>query len=153
MSDVHNARCEADLIDRLRAARNVTAELMDAVMHASLRLPRLNKAGRAVAHLQGLLRAEAWTDAALAWAAIEAPQWRLRRLVHDDGLWLCALSRAPNLPLELDDTADGAHPLMPLAVMLAAVEARTRLALPERSLARAASLPAAGRAVCCDNFG
>jgi hypothetical protein len=71
---------------------------------ACTRLP----AGKA-ARIDQLIDAGAWNDAALALIELELPAWKLRRLVYEDGEWLCSLSRQPNLPLALDDTADARH--------------------------------------------
>ena len=101
-----------------------------------------------------MIEAGAWTDAALALIDIELPAWRLRRLVHEDGEWLCSLSRQPNLPAELDDSADARHEVLPLAILSALVEARRKT-----GAVRVTSTPTVGRvrptsgyAVCCDSF-
>src|SRR5262245_60791985 len=90
------------------------------------RLQLLRATGTA-AQLDRLIEAGAWTDAAIALIGIELPGWQLRRLVYEDGEWLCALSRQPNLPLELDDTADASHEMPALAILCAFVEARRRI--------------------------
>jgi hypothetical protein len=46
-----------------------------------------------------LIEAGAWADATLAMVELELPYWNLRRLVHEDGEWLCSLSKQPNLPV------------------------------------------------------
>jgi len=37
-----------------------------------------------------LIESEAWTEAALALVELELPLWKLRRLVHEEGIWLCS---------------------------------------------------------------
>ena len=140
------------LINRLRQAAEVAPELMGTVLAHSRRLPQLNGTGRVVARLQGLIQAEAWTDAALALAAIEAPRWTLRRLAHDGNAWQCSLSQQPNLPIELDDAAEGAHPALALAIVLAMIEARSRQPRMEVTAPRQQSRSASTQIICCDNF-
>jgi hypothetical protein len=139
------------LTDRLRRARAPASGLIaDVIVETT---PVLKRAGKA-APIDRLIEAGAWTDAALALIDIELPAWKLRRLVHEDGEWLCSLSREPNLPAELDDSADARHEVLPLAILSALVEARRKTgAVP------ATSTPTLGQvrrtssyAVCCDSF-
>src|SRR5689334_18349387 len=44
------------------------------------------------ARIHRLLADEAWTEAGLALIEVGLPQWTLRRIVRDDGEWLCTLS-------------------------------------------------------------
>ena len=100
-----------------------------------------------------LSESEAWTDLALALIERELPEWTLRRLVNADGEWLCSLSTHPNVPLELDDTADARHENLPLAILSAFVEARRRSFRAEprvQTVPRVSSAP--GDPLCCDNF-
>jgi hypothetical protein len=143
------------LAQQLRLARSVTPDLMaDVVTEACMRLPLLQKAGTAVDRFAQLVKASAWTDAAVALIELELPQWELRRLVREDGEWWCSLSQQPGLPAELDETADGNHEVLPLAILSAFVEARRHaIATCEAEappVPRARSAP--GYAVCCDNF-
>jgi hypothetical protein len=113
----------------------------------------VNRASKA-AQINQLIEAGAWNDAALALIALELPAWKLRRLVHEDGQWLCSLSRQPNLPLALDDTADASHEVLPLAILDAFVGARRRAcAMRETSLPTVPPVRrTSGYAICCDNF-
>jgi hypothetical protein len=77
--------------------------------------------------------AYAWTDAALAVIALELPGWQLRRLEYDGSQWFCALSRGPNLPAMLDDTADANHELMPIAILRAFFQARRMTEIAPRA--------------------
>ena len=100
-----------------------------------------------------LIEAGAWTEAALALVELELPQWKLRRLVYDDGEWLCSLSKQPQLPLGLDDVAEASHEILPLAILSAFVQAQRTTATNAVSLTRVPQVhPASGYAVCCDNF-
>ncbi len=133
---------------RIDAATAATPDLfLDVVAQACLRhaIPQTEKRRR----LGTLIEAGAWLDAALALIDLELPLWSVRRLVCDEGDWLCSLSREPNLPLPLDDTADAHHAVPALAVLAAFVEARMRTA-PARS--RVSALPATARASVLDNF-
>jgi hypothetical protein len=78
----------------------------------------------------------------------------VRRLVREDGEWFCSLTRQPNVPVALDDSADASHQALPLAILGAFLEARRRM-----SAVRDAAVPivpqvrpAYGCAICCDNF-
>jgi hypothetical protein len=139
------------LTDRLRLAPAPASDLIADVIVGAF--PVLKGNGNSV-WIDRLIEAGAWTDAALALIEIELPAWRLRRLVHEDGEWLCSLSRQPNLPAELDDSADARHEVLPLAILSALVEARRKT-----GAVRVISAPTVGRvrptsgdAVCCDSF-
>src|SRR5882757_332400 len=93
-----------ELEERLRRALVVTPDLMSDVIGRAC--PRFTASrSAATAKVARLIESKAWTDAALALLEFELPHWTLRRLVHEDGEWLCSLSRQPGLPLELDDVA------------------------------------------------
>jgi hypothetical protein len=84
------------------------------------------------------------------------PQWKLRRLVYEDGAWLCSLSQQWNLPDWLSDSAQARHESLPLAVLNAMLEADQCDALPPRP---AISVPQCrpesvvpAEITCCDNF-
>lgn len=151
MFDVHDDR-NTVLLERVGKAEDVTPDLMASILGHSVRLVALNKAGRVVTQLNALVAAEAWTDAALALAAIEAPHWTLRRLARDGDVWQCSLSRQPILPIELDDAAEGAHPVLPLAIVIAMIEARSRHPQLETDALRQQPQPASVHVICCDNF-
>jgi hypothetical protein len=142
------------LTEQLRRAPAVTRNLIVAVIaDACSRLPVLYRAGTAV-RIDRLIKAGAWSDAVLALIELELPAWKLRRLVYQDGEWFCSLSKRPNIPAEIDETADGVHQVLPLAMLTAFVEVRRRAGavrgtgLPAMRSARAPSDDAA----CCDNF-
>ena len=101
-----------------------------------------------------MIEAGAWGDVALALIEIELPAWKLRRLIYEDGEWFCSLSKQPNLPVELDDTADGRHDVLPLAILSAFIEARRckQLCARNQFADRAASPAGIANAICCDNF-
>lgn len=107
----------------------------------------------AKAKLDRLMESGAWTEASLALVELELPQWKLRRLVYDDGEWLCSLSRQPRLPLGLDEAAEASHEVMPLAILIALLEARRAA---DSSVTDVSTVPRVrllpSYAVCCDNF-
>jgi hypothetical protein len=80
------------------------------------------------ARIDRLIEARAWNDAALALVELELPRW-LRRLVYENGKWHCSLSRHPNLPVALDETATASHEVLPLAILAALVEAHHRMSV------------------------
>lgn len=141
------------LDEELRHAGELQRPLFDKIIaRACIRVPLLNKLGKAE-QVDRLAAAGAWTDAALALIALELPGWKVRRLVYENGEWLCSVSRQPNVPISLDDTADAVHEALPLAIMLAFVEARRRTSVAFRfvpAIPQAGQTP--GLALCCDNF-
>jgi hypothetical protein len=91
-----------ELGDRLRNTHAVTAELMSEVIGAACRrFPSPGQSGK-TARIERFIRAEAWTDAALALIDLELPLWHVRRIAYDEGEWYCALSRECELPEWLD---------------------------------------------------
>src|ERR1700730_15764087 len=121
---VHEDRLER-LSERLCRAPEVTSDLFSDAMAICTRIAVLAKAGK-TDRLDGLVRANAWTDAALALLALEMPNWKLRRLEYEDGEWVCSLSTRPNVPVEIDDTADARHEVLPLAILSAFLGARRK---------------------------
>ena len=122
-------------------------------MDACIRLPVLYMPGTAV-RINQLIKAGAWSDAAIAVIEYEMPTWKLRRLVYQEGEWLCSLSKQLNMPEQIDETADGIHDVMPLAILSAFIKARrmtdaswTIGTLPPQSLP-----PPSDDVVCCENF-
>ena len=136
----------------LRGAQAVTAELMFGVMmQACVRCAARSRTAQA--RVNQLIEAGAWTDAALALLELELPQWKVRRLVQEDGEWLCTLSKQPQLPLGLDEVAEATHEVLPLAILIALLQARCATAMgTTSSTAVPAVRPSAGYAVSCDNF-
>jgi hypothetical protein len=123
------------LANELRLAPAPAPELFSRVVaDACRRLPILRSAGK-TAQLDRLIEAEAWTDAALALIELELPGWKLRRLAYEDGEWICSLSGQPNLPAQIDDTADSNHEVPALALLSALVEACRRISESKISVA------------------
>jgi hypothetical protein len=145
----HEEPLEA-LQEQLRRAHALTPDLIShVIVNACTRLPAV-KATR----IDQLIEAGAWRNVALALIELELPAWKLRSLVYENGEWLCSLSRQPNLPEALDDTADASHEVLPLAILSAFVEARRRTsAMRETSLQTVRQVRrTSGYAICCDNF-
>ncbi len=120
---------------------------------ACRRLPLLRAVGKS-GPLDQLIAARAWHDAAFILIELELPMCKLRRLVYEDGEWLCSLSRHPNFPATFDETADAVHEEPVLAVLLAFIEARRRGdAVYDAGVAIARSARRASVYVaCCNNF-
>lgn len=137
------------LEDRLRSATAITPALMAEVVQACARVPALSSAAKS--KISRLIKSEAWTDAALALLEFESPQWQLRRLACADGEWWCTLSRQPWLALELDEAVEARHDVLPLAILIAVVEAR-QTASVESSTTVPRVHSAQEYPVCCDNF-
>lgn len=145
------------LLDRLEEviciAPKPTGELFAKIVAgACTRVPILTRSGSAGA-LSRLVESEAWADAALTLVQLELPGWSLRRLIREHGIWVCSLSRQPNVPADFDDTADGRHDVMPLAVLRAFLEARrmaAALARPAVPISTVVPMPTGF--VDCENF-
>jgi hypothetical protein len=146
-----------DLQDRLRRAQVVTPDLMSKVVAgACTRIAMPGNATKA-ARIDRLIESEAWTEAALALVELELPQWKLRRLVYEEGAWHCSLSKQWNLPVWLSDSAEARHESLPLAILSALIEANqcpdppcgpATSAVPR--CRNQSSSPA--EVMCCDNF-
>ena len=137
------------LADRLRLSSGADPEIFCDVMAACERTNTLRRAGKTKI-VDQFLADRAWTDAALALVALEVPAWSVRRMVYEDGEWLCSLSRQPSLPIEIDDTVDAQHPVLSLAILRALLDARQRLA--PAKLEPTARRDSELLAHCCDNF-
>ena len=155
MSLLTETHYPADLNDRLRNAYAVTAEfLSDIIGQTCRRFPSTSQGGK-TARIERLIQSGAWTDAALALIDLELPQWQLRRIAYDEGEWHCALSRERELPDWLDQSAEGRHADLALAILSAFVEAQhisAPLGRPRvptvRTIADQLYEP-----LCSDNFG
>ena len=140
------------LTEQLRFAPALTPDLLsNVVSDVCTRLPVLKKAGK-TARIDRLIEAGAWSDVALALIEIELPAWKLRRLIYEDGEWFCSLSKQPSLPVDLDDTADARHDVLPLAIISAFVEARGRAIASHETGSTTVPQIWPASAACCDNF-
>ena len=145
------------LQDQLRRAQVVTPDLMSKVVAGACScINTPSRAGKA-ARIARLIESEAWTEAALALVELELPLWRLRRLVYEDGAWLCSLSKQWNLPIWLSDSAEALHESLPLAILSALIAARQSGEPSSRPMAGSVpqcriepSFPV--ETMCCDNF-
>ena len=138
---------------RLGLAPEITSDLFSDVMAICARLAVLTSAAK-TGRLSDFIEAEAWTDAALTLITLEAPNWKLRRLAYEDGEWVCSLSTEPNMPIEIDDTADARHEVLPLAILSAFLDARRKGSevRETRSLTGPRLRPTSEHTMCCDNF-
>jgi hypothetical protein len=117
------------LTAQLRDAPAVTAELLSEIIRkACRRFPSQGQRDR-TARIEQLIATGAWMDAILALIDLELPQWQIRRIAYDGGEWLCALSRAPELPEWLDQPIEAHHDDLPLAILSAFVDAQ-RISAP-----------------------
>jgi len=141
------------LADSLREAGTATAVLVSEVIgHACWRLRALPK-NNSSHHIERLIDARAWTDAALGLLELELPQWKIRRIVYDDGEWHCALSRQRELPDWLDQSIEASHAELPLAILSLLVKARCATSSDDSCAPIASGLDKQlGAPLCCDNF-
>src|SRR5690242_19785103 len=91
----------SEIFDQLEGELRLAPALMPTVFAnvisgACSRLPNLRRPGE-LARLEQLIAAGAWTDAALVLVELELPAWSLRRLIREDEIWFCSLSRQRNL--------------------------------------------------------
>lgn len=141
------------LDEALCLAPKLTRDLFAKVIAgACSRVPVLTQSGNAT-RLGRLVESGAWADVVLALIELELPGWSLRRLIREDGIWSCSLSRQPNLPAALDDSAHGSHDDMPLAILRAFLQAR-RMAAAGSHRATSVPLvePVQAAFLCCENF-
>jgi hypothetical protein len=146
----HENRLER-LSEKLRLADSVTPDLLAEVVVELC--PQAARHSAWTARLNNLAKSAAWTDWSLELIRLALPNWHLRRLASEDGIWFCSLSERPHLPLALGDAAEATHEDLPLAILSAIVEARRTGITPQlkdRSVPHV--LPAQGHAICCDNF-
>ena len=142
-----------DLQEQIGRAQTITPELMADVIARTC--PRLHAQRRtAKARVIRLVESGAFADATLALLELELPQWKLRRLIYEDGEWHCSLSKHVNLPTELDEMAEANHEDLPLAILYAFVEARRQSLIAGKSRPQSVPQvrPMQGYAICCDNF-
>ena len=141
------------LEDEVRFASKPSSGLFSKIIAGlCTRMSALDRAGR-TRPIGPLLEMQAWTESALALIRYELPAWQVRRMVHDGAAWMCSLSRQPYLPPGLDDGVDATHESLPLAILMAFLEARRRMAtLPQAPTTIPSIAPAPEGVVCCDNF-
>ena len=142
------------LSDKLRAADDMTRELMAEALAVTCRRAPFQGHSAKVLRLNQLAAAYAWTDAALALIELELPFWHVRRIAYDAGEWYCAVSRQRELPDWLDQSIEARHPDLALAILIAFVEAQRATApRSSTSVPEAFSRPSSNYIrVCCDNF-
>lgn len=151
--DLNHEEHLRELQKRLHRARMITPDLIAKVIAQVC--PRLQAQRRASkARIIDFVESGACADAALALLESELPQWKLRRLIYEDGEWHCALSKHVGLPAELDDMAEGNHESLPLAILSAFVEARRHslTAGEDRPKSVPQVRPTRSYPICCDNF-
>jgi hypothetical protein len=141
------------LEDELRLAPALVPTVFAKVISGLCRrLPSLTHPG-GIARLDRLIAAGAWTDATLVLIELELPAWSLRRLIREDYEWFCSLSRQPNLPATLDVTADAHHDSIPLAILLAFLQARRTAEIAPTAISVTPHVPLGPHSmICCDNF-
>jgi hypothetical protein len=142
-----------ELQEQICRARAITPGLMaDAIARACPRLHLQHSTARD--RVARLIESGAFADASLALLALELPQWKLRRLIYEEGEWHCSLSKHIGLPAHLDEPAEGSHESLALAILSAFVEARRDTLTVAESAPHSVPLlrPAEGCVICCDNF-
>jgi hypothetical protein len=137
----------------LQSAHEPSLDLVERIITGlGARISRRGKS-ETLGRLIHFAKVGAWTDAALALIALELPRWRVRRLVYENGEWLCSLSHQQNLPMAFDDCAEATHEILSLAVLRAFVEAcRRGFAMQEAVSIVPRIQPWSEQTVCCENY-
>lgn len=153
MRFVSENRASLALIEKLRAADDITPELMTEILAVTCRRAPFQGRSAKVLRLKQLAEAHAWTDAALALMELELPLWHIRRIAYDAGEWHCALSRQRELPNWLDQSIEARHPDFALALLTAFIEVAAATASSSTSVPAASGrLSSHYTPFCCDNF-
>jgi hypothetical protein len=140
------------LDEALRVTPALSSELFGRVTEHCMRLSSLRQSGKAI-ELDRAIEAGAWTDAAITLIEFELPNWRIRRIVCEDGEWVCSLSRQPSLPIFLDEPVEAGHPVLAMAILRAFVAAHSAGAVTRQMIASVPQVrPAPAFVVCCDNL-
>ena len=137
---------------RIACAAAPSSGLLHDIAATCKRLAVLRCAGK-TGHFDAVCKSGAWIDAAFALLALGLPDWSVRRVVQDSGLWFCSLSRAPNLPTELDEMVEASHEDLALAILFAFVEVKRAGGVAARAVRTASPIAATDcYRICCDNF-
>jgi hypothetical protein len=151
----------AELKDEIKRGQEVSLELMAKFMAPAGPAVAMPSFARRAARINQLIELQAWTEVALALVELALPQWKLRRLVCEDGIWLCSLSRRWSGPDWLADEVDARHASLPLVVLSALLEALesgapqfipATTSVPQCRGPSADPLASTAEITCCDNF-
>ena len=157
MTAVPFASNHNEQISRLEAEFHRAQAVTPALMAGMLALAKARRSApgsrEQADQIRHLIRAEAWMDTALALLEFGLPQWKLRCVTYEDGEWFCSLGKQWPLPSWLDDLVTVSHPVLPLAILTAFVEACAVTSCSTEPAGTVPSVqPSAHEAVCCDNF-
>ena len=152
MSDIISSERQLEtLIEDVRKAPALNRDLfLKIIEEGGSRLWNLN--GRSRAPLSRLVEQGAWIDASLTLLECDSPQWKLRRLLREDGEWFCSLSKCPSVPLELNDTADAHQEDAALAILSAFLEAERKAMTDSYQDERGGVRARKGTLLDCENF-
>ena len=146
-------RTSMALGEKLRAADEMTPELMAEILNVTRRRVLLRGHRAKLLRLKELIDGRAWTDAALVLIELELPLWQIRRIAYDVAEWHCALSRQRELPDWLDQSIEARHPNLALAILTAFVEAQRAMPLSRPGVPVLPREPDPdGIPLCCENF-
>jgi hypothetical protein len=140
------------LDETLRQTAEPSADLFFDLTKHCTRLSSLRQSGKAIV-LDRMIEAGAWTDAAIALIAVDLPKWNVRRIICEDGEWLCSLSQHPALPVFLDEPVERSHPVLALAILRAFIAVRRKGPVVQQVTTSVPLVRAAPAYVfCCDNL-
>lgn len=138
-----------NIAEHIAGSRQMDAGLLTAIAVRSERFGSLATMGQTKRFML-FVAAEAWTDAALELAMIVAPSWTIRRLVRDEGQWLCTFGSQAAVPDWIDDMVEASHALLPLAILAALAET---LEKPRELAQKPSPSGSDSLATDCDNYG
>jgi len=139
-------------IDEIFDPAGTTAAVVANILSGSNHSAKHRQHADGAAQIERLIQSGGRIDAVLALIALELPDWQLRRIAYDGGEWHCALSRARELADWLDQSADGRHSDLALALLDALVEAQQVVASSRLPSALSQLADATYTPLCCDNF-
>ena len=148
-----------DTCRAVKAAIDVADEAAPALLRAVLDIAAARCAtphrGVHLKRIDALIDAQAWTDAALAIAALDRAH-AVRRIERDDGEWYCTIGSQWPVPEWLDHGTWHGHRALPLAILGAVVDALSQneaAAAATTSTERCRELPGQGRGDVIASFG
>ncbi|WP_407156106.1 hypothetical protein [Bradyrhizobium sp. STM 3557] len=139
-------------VDEFFDPAGTTAAVIANILGSSHHSGTRRQHAEGAAQIGRLIQSGARIDAALALIALELPQWQLRRIAYDGGEWHCALSRRRELADWLDQSVDGWHSDLALALLDALVEAQQVVASSRQPSVLSPLTDAMCTPLCCDNF-
>jgi hypothetical protein len=144
----------AILAAQVRVADEATPNMFSEIVATTCQKSVSPRETASIDRIHRLIEADALTQAAMALIELKLPQWKLRRIIYDDGEWHCAMSQQRELPEWLDQAIEVRHANLTLAMVSAYVETIRQIeALREPARPSVPQIRAKQyEPLCCDNF-